>query len=85
MNDFEFGSTVSLPPWATTSVRSPVVGLTSQAPRLETTSAWSIPGEVTPACAGHAEVPVAALLSLSRVHSAIGTLGSASVSQSTRQ
>ena len=33
------GSTVSVPPCARTLVRNPVNGLTSQAPRLETTSA----------------------------------------------
>ncbi len=85
MNDFAVLSTVSLPPFASTSVRSPVSGLTSQAPRLETTRAWSMPAELTPAEAGHCETPVAGLLSVSNVHSAIGTLGSASVSQSTRQ
>lgn len=85
MNDFDVRSTVSRAPLATTSVRVPVVGSTSHAPRLETTSAFSIPGDVTPPLAGHADAPVAALLSVSSVHSAIGTFGSASVSQSTRQ
>ena len=85
MKDFDAGSTVRLPPWATTSVRRPVSGLTSHAPRLETTSAWSMPGEVTPAAAGHAGEPVAGLLSVSSAHSAMGMLGSASVTQSTRQ
>ncbi len=85
MNDFALRSTVRLPPSASTLVRTPVIGLTSQAPRLETTSAWSMPGEVTPAAAGHAGVPVAALSSVSSAHSAIGMLGSASVTQSTRQ
>ena len=85
MNDFEARSTVSAPPRAVTSVRAPVTGSTSQAPRLETTSAWSIPGELTPAAAGHAEAPVAGLSSVSNVHSAIGIVGSARVTQSTRQ
>src|SRR5207248_5562952 len=85
MNDLEPRSTASAPPCVTTLVRTPVTGLISQAPRLDTTSAWSMPGEVTPAPAGHAEDPVAGLSSASNAHSAIGTLGSASVIQSTRQ
>ena len=44
-----------------------------------------MPGELTPAEAGHAAAPVAALSSVSSAHSAIGMLGSASVTQSTRQ
>ena len=62
MNDFAVRSTVSLPPLARTSVRTPVTGLISHAPRLETTSAWSIPGELTPAPAGHCEAPVAGVV-----------------------
>ena len=85
MNDFDVGSTVRLPPLLATFVRIPVAGLISQAPRLETTSASSMPGELTPASAGQAATPVAGLLSVSNVHSAIGTFGSASVAQSTRQ
>jgi hypothetical protein len=85
MNDLTVRSTVRLPPWARMSVRNPVTGLISQAPRLETTSAWSMPGERTPACAGQAAAPVAGLSSVSSVHSAMGMLGSASVTQSTRQ
>jgi hypothetical protein len=44
-----------------------------------------MPGELTPAPAGHWEAPVAVLLSVSNVHSAMGTFGSARVVQSTRQ
>jgi hypothetical protein len=44
-----------------------------------------MPGELTPAPAGQAADPVAALLSVSNVHSAMGTLTLASVTQSIRQ
>jgi len=68
-----------------TAVRAPLTGSTTHAPRPETTSAFSMPAELTPALAGHADVPVDALWSVSIVHSAMGTFGSASVVQSTRQ
>ena len=50
-----------------------------------TTSAMSVPGEWTPAPAGQLPLlPVALLWSVSSANSAIGTVGSASVFQSTR-
>ena len=44
-----------------------------------------MPGEDTPAPAGQADAPVAAFPSVSKVHSAIGTVGSVRVFQSMRQ
>src|SRR4051794_4096001 len=44
-----------------------------------------MPADVAPALAGQAEPPVDALLSRSKVHSAIGTFRLARVFQSTRQ
>src|SRR3954470_11698670 len=57
----------------------------SCAPRELTTRARSMPGEDTLAWAGHADRPVLALPSISKVQAAIGTLGSTRVFQSTRQ
>ncbi|MDR7360800.1 hypothetical protein [Nocardioides marmoribigeumensis] len=74
-------STVSRP----TRALVPLTRSCSHAPLLETTSAFSMPGEVTPAAAGHAARPVPARESVSKVHTAIGTRGSARVFQSTRQ
>jgi hypothetical protein len=78
-------SMVLVPPRSVTFVRVPVAASTSHAPAADTTIERSIPGEVRPAPAGQAEDPVAASSSRSSAHSAIGTAGSSSVCQSTRQ
>src|SRR5439155_14608084 len=64
--------------------RAPVATSISHAPFDDMRIAVSIPGEATPAPAGHALPPVAAESSVSRANSAMGTLGLASVFQSTR-
>ncbi len=76
---------MSDPPTFVMSRERPVARSTSQAPRLDTTSPVSIPGELTPAFAGQAAAPVEVSASRSKVHTAMGTSGSASVVQSTRQ
>src|SRR3954453_3013021 len=58
---------------------------TRRVPFAETTRARSTPGELTPAAAGPADVPVRVSLSVFSAHSASGTLRSTRVFQSIRQ
>jgi len=59
-------------------------GASSQAPRLDTSSTRSMPGDRRPGTPGQSAVPVRASLSVSSAKAATGTFGSTSVVQSTR-